>query len=82
MVPAMSDEEFDEAVGVALESIPERLASKIDNVAVFVEDVYTPEPWEDPETTLLGLYEGIPLTERGEAPGRCPTASRSTRSRF
>ncbi|CAM5504199.1 hypothetical protein STENM36S_05661 [Streptomyces tendae] len=33
----------------------------MDNVAVFVEDE---PPADDPE--LLGLYEGTPLTERGE----------------
>ena len=61
----MSDEEFDAAAGEALDSIPADLAGKLDNVAVFVEDRYEPHPWEDPSTVLLGLYEGIPLTERG-----------------
>ncbi|WP_051130851.1 metallopeptidase family protein [Nesterenkonia alba] len=68
----MSDEEFDAAVEQALASIPEHLARRIDNVAVFVEDRYEPEPWEDPDTTLLGLYEGIPLTERGSEPWALP----------
>ncbi len=57
----MSPEEFEELVAEALDGIPPELARFMDNVAVFVED--EPEP-EDPE--LLGLYEGIPLTERGE----------------
>ncbi|GAB3848584.1 metallopeptidase family protein [Nesterenkonia populi] len=72
MAAEMSDEEFDDAVAVALESIPEQLASKIENVAVFVEDTYIPEPWEDSDTVLLGLYEGIPLTERSETPWAMP----------
>lgn len=68
----LTDEEFDAAVTDALEQIPPRLAAQIDNVAVFVEDRYQPEPGEDPATTLLGLYEGIPLTERGGEPWAMP----------
>jgi predicted Zn-dependent protease with MMP-like domain len=33
-------------------------------VAVFIDDDYVPQPGEDPDTVLLGLYEGVPLTER------------------
>ncbi|KWW97758.1 hypothetical protein C3Y87_19805 [Carbonactinospora thermoautotrophica] len=54
-------EEFEELVAEALDGIPPEITRLMDNVAVFVED--EPEP-EDPE--LLGRYEGIPLTERGE----------------
>ena len=57
----MSREEFEDAVRDALDQIPEELAEQKDNVVVLVED--TPPP-DDPE--LLGLYEGVPLTERGE----------------
>jgi predicted Zn-dependent protease with MMP-like domain len=60
----MSEDQFEEAVNDALESIPPRLARAMDNVAVFIEDRYVPHPHEDPETVLLGLYEGVPLTER------------------
>lgn len=55
----MSDEEFDAAVGDALDLIPDELARLISNVAVLVDD----EP-PDGEPELLGLYEGVPLTER------------------
>ncbi|NUS36282.1 MAG: metallopeptidase family protein [Pseudarthrobacter sp.] len=61
----MSGDEFEAAVQAALQSIPEKLARAMDNVAVFIDDDYTPGPGEDPETVLLGLYEGVPLTERG-----------------
>jgi predicted Zn-dependent protease with MMP-like domain len=57
----MSRPEFEELVGEALDAIPPELARLMRNVAVLVED----EPdVTDPE--LLGLYEGVPLTERGE----------------
>jgi len=60
----MSEDEFEAAVGDALDRIPPELAKTMDNVAVFIEDDYSPQPGEDPDTVLLGLYEGVPLTER------------------
>jgi predicted Zn-dependent protease with MMP-like domain len=61
---SMSADEFEAAVQDALDSIPEKLAQAMDNVAVFIDDDYVPRPGEDPDTVLLGLYEGVPLTER------------------
>ena len=55
----LSEAEFEEAVGDALDSIPEDLARAMDNVVVLVEQEPPPE---DPD--LLGVYDGIPLTER------------------
>jgi predicted Zn-dependent protease with MMP-like domain len=49
-------ERFEELVGDALDGIPEGLGKHMENVWVGVED-RAPGP-------LLGLYEGIPLTER------------------
>ena len=60
----MSESEFEAAVSDALDRIPPELAKTMNNVAIFVEDDYTPQPGEDPDTVLLGLYEGVPLTER------------------
>jgi predicted Zn-dependent protease with MMP-like domain len=54
----MGEEEFEDAVGEALDTLPPDLASLMDNVVVLVEDEHADEP------DLLGLYEGIPLTER------------------
>src|SRR6478752_10696446 len=60
----MSADDFEAAVADALDRIPQQLAATMNNVAVFIEDDYVPQPGEDPETVLLGLYEGVPLTER------------------
>jgi predicted Zn-dependent protease with MMP-like domain len=60
----MSADDFESAVADALNRIPAKIASAMDNVAVFIEDGYVPGPGEDPDTVLLGLYEGVPLTER------------------
>ncbi len=59
MTGSMTDDEFEEAVGDALDLIPDELARLMSNVAVLVDD----EPPAD-EPDLLGLYEGTPLTER------------------
>ena len=50
--------EFEESVEAAVETLPDDLREAMSNVAIVVED-------EPPEgEPLLGLYEGIPLTER------------------
>ena len=53
----VSEERFEELVADALDEIPEELGRLMDNVWVTVEDV--PE-----EPGLLGLYDGVPLTDR------------------
>ncbi|MEA2202687.1 MAG: hypothetical protein QOI89_3367 [Solirubrobacteraceae bacterium] len=57
----MTPEEFEEAVADGLDSIPPELAAEMDNVVILVDA----EPPEGQEPSLLGLYEGTPLTERG-----------------
>jgi predicted Zn-dependent protease with MMP-like domain len=48
---------FEEMVAAALDSLPEQLGRLMSNVAVTVQ--HGPGP-----PSLLGLYEGIPLTSR------------------
>ena len=55
----MSRERFEELVAEALDQVPPELTRLIDNCVVLVED---DAPADDPE--LLGLYDGIPITER------------------
>ena len=55
----MSEERFGELVDAALDLIPERLASMVQNCVVVIED-RAPEP----DVDLLGYYDGIPLSER------------------
>ena len=52
---------FEELVSEALDSIPPELARLLSNCVVLVEDDV---PAGSP--SLLGLYEGTPLTERGQ----------------
>jgi len=58
-VVEMSREDFEDAVRDALDTVPPELTAVMDNVVVLVEDV--PPPGDE---DLLGLYEGVPLTER------------------
>ncbi|GEP33708.1 hypothetical protein NSZ01_14760 [Nocardioides szechwanensis] len=56
----MEPERFDALVDRALDGIPDELASLVRNVVVLVED----EPPEDEPDDLLGLYDGVALTDR------------------
>jgi predicted Zn-dependent protease with MMP-like domain len=58
MTARMDPDRFDELVSDALDSIPSELTAALDNVVVLVEDRNPEEP------DLLGLYEGVALTER------------------
>ncbi|MCD4533452.1 metallopeptidase family protein [Nocardioides sp. cx-169] len=56
----MEPERFDELVDQALDGIPDELATLVRNLVVLVED----EPPEGEPDDLLGLYDGVALTER------------------
>ena len=56
---------FERMVDEALSSLPDELLSYVENLQIVVEDVPAPDvlgPGED--EILLGLYEGVPRTER------------------
>ena len=55
----VSRRRFEELVGDALDEVPEQLTRLMDNVVVLVEE----RAPDDPD--LLGVYEGVALTERG-----------------
>ena len=58
--------DFEDHVRRALDALPAELASGLENVAVVIEDEHP----EDPD--LYGLYEGVPLTKRGDSAGSLP----------
>ncbi|UMB69858.1 metallopeptidase family protein [Mycobacterium paraterrae] len=58
MAVRMDPRRFDELVSDALDLIPRKLAAVMNNVVVLVADRHP----DDDE--LLGLYEGVALTER------------------
>ncbi len=65
MQPVPPDE-FESLVADALDALPPGLAAAFDNVVVVVEHEHPDEP------DLLGLYEGVALTERDSYSGALP----------
>jgi predicted Zn-dependent protease with MMP-like domain len=57
-VMTMSVQQFEDLVVEALDGIPADLRAAMENVAVLVDDA-------SPPGGLFGLYEGVPLTRRG-----------------
>lgn len=57
--------DFEALVDRALDEIPEQIAALVHNVVVLVED----EPPDEEPDDLLGLYDGIALTERNDMYG-------------
>ncbi len=65
--------DFERLVEKGFERLPQWVKEKIKNVALLVEDEPSDEDRKaeglDEDETLLGLYKGIPLSERGEMYG-------------
>lgn len=65
----LTDQEFDILISRAMDELPQEYIEGLDNVAI----LYADDPDEHQRekshlrehSLLLGLYEGIPLTERG-----------------
>jgi predicted Zn-dependent protease with MMP-like domain len=64
----MTREQFRALVAEAIDSIPARFAAHVRNVAIVIEEAPSAallaEMDIEPPDTLLGLYQGTPLTER------------------
>lgn len=72
----MTDKQFEILVEHGIGTLPSWVQEKIENVAFIVADEPSEEQREENEVgdeeTLFGLYEGVPLTLRGEAPVELP----------
>ncbi|GAC1415634.1 MAG: metallopeptidase family protein [Candidatus Velthaea sp.] len=66
MATNLSLVEFERVVDEALASLPPRFSDMVENVVVSIEDEPSGEDLEslDDGDELLGIYRGIPLTER------------------
>lgn len=64
----VSDEQFDQMISKALDSLPKTHMGALKNVAIVYEDEPTEQQRIDLQLqchqTLFGLYEGVPLTRR------------------
>ena len=65
----VSDEQFADLIDEALNSLPKEHLRAVKNVAVIYADEPTPKQRQDLKLqcneTLFGLYEGVPLAQRG-----------------
>ena len=65
----MDKGKFEGLVAEAVASLPEEFHARLENIDVVVEDKPTPEQLAElglkRGETLLGLYQGVPLTKRG-----------------
>lgn len=66
----LSDQEFDRLISKAMDELPQEYIEGLDNVAIVMADEPTEEQsvkmrLREEGKILLGLYEGIPLTQRG-----------------
>ena len=64
----MDKERFEWLVAKAIDSLPNEFSTKLENIDVVVEDQPTPSQLAEAGLkrgeTLLGLYQGVPLTKR------------------
>ena len=64
----VSDEKFQALIDEALSTLPKEHTDRVQNVAILYEENPTPEQRMrqqlNPHETLLGLYEGVPLSQR------------------
>jgi predicted Zn-dependent protease with MMP-like domain len=65
----ISDEQFDQTISEVMDELPQEYIKRLNNVAIVYADEPTPAEREQLklrcDQTLLGLYQGIPLTQRG-----------------
>ncbi len=68
---SVSDEQFSQIIGEAMDELPQERISGLKNVAIVYEDEPSQEQRQKLKLrnsqTLYGLYEGIPLTKRPAA---------------
>jgi predicted Zn-dependent protease with MMP-like domain len=57
----LSRQDFEDLVGEELDALPDEMVDGLENVVIVVED----RP-EDGSLDLLGLYDGVALTRRGQ----------------
>ena len=70
----LSDEEFESAVQDAIDSMPDEFLDELENVAIVLGHEPTPEELEgdglfSESGDMLGLYDGVSITERGGSYG-------------
>lgn len=60
----MDDAQFEKLVSESIDALPEHIQKRMHNVAIVIADA-SPANEQKEGGVLYGLYEGVPLTERG-----------------
>jgi predicted Zn-dependent protease with MMP-like domain len=72
----MNREHFEKLVAEALSALPEEFLEQLENIEIVLEDNPNRQQLNEGgfsyKDTLLGLYEGVPLTNRGSHYGLVP----------
>jgi predicted Zn-dependent protease with MMP-like domain len=71
----ISGRDFEQLVEQALGELPQRFATLLENVAIVVEEEPTGEDLDvldEDANELLGIYRGVPITERSYDSMRLP----------
>lgn len=72
----MTREQFEQIAQDAYDSLPDDFLDRVENVQIVVEDYPSDDALKKVRSTrysLLGLYQGIPLTKRGQWYGMSAT---------
>lgn len=72
----MTREQFEETAQQAYDALPADFTDKVENVVILVEDYPSDDALgrvKGDRYSLLGLYQGIPLTQRGQWYGMSAT---------
>ena len=72
----MNRAKFEQLVSMAVGALPDEFAARLENIDVVVQDWPTVDQLRQAQLrrdeSLLGLYEGVPLTKRGQHYGLVP----------
>jgi predicted Zn-dependent protease with MMP-like domain len=72
----MDKDKFENLVAQAVEALPQEFQEKLTNIDIVVEDLPSHEQLRQSNVgrgyTLLGLYQGVPLTSRNSNYGMVP----------
>lgn len=65
----ITDQQFNDLIAESIDELPAKYTSKLDNVLITFENIPSEEQREKLHLrcgeTLFGLYEGVPMTARG-----------------
>ncbi len=72
----MDREKFEQLVSITIQALPDEFSHRLENIAIVVQDRSSVDQIHRVglrhSQSILGLYEGVPLTKRGYRYGLVP----------